>query len=39
MLMAALEPDDLLTRVFSAASAIIGLPLALWRGRTLGRAL
>jgi membrane protein DedA with SNARE-associated domain len=38
VLLLALETDDPLTRVFIAASAIIGLPLALWRGRTVGRA-
>jgi amino acid transporter len=30
--------DDTVTRGFIAASAIIGLPLALWRGRALRRA-
>jgi hypothetical protein len=30
--------DDTLTRGFIAASAIIGLPLAVWRGRALRRA-
>ena len=30
--------DDLGPRVFIAASAIIGLPLAIWRGRVLRRA-
>ena len=30
--------DDTLTRGFIAASAIIGLPLAVWRGQVLRRA-
>jgi amino acid transporter len=38
MLLAALIRDDAGTRGFIAASAIIGLPLALWRGRALCRA-
>lgn len=35
ILLLALETDDPWTRVFIAASAIIGLPLALWRGRAV----
>jgi amino acid transporter len=35
ILVLALKTDDLWTRVFIAASAIIGLPLALWRGRAV----
>jgi hypothetical protein len=35
VLTIALKEDDLKTRVFIAASAIIGLPLALWRGRVV----
>jgi amino acid transporter len=38
VLLASLVRDDLATRGFIAASAIIGLPLALWRGRVVGRA-
>jgi amino acid transporter len=38
ILLAALVRADWLTRGFIAASAIIGLPLALWRGRMVGRA-
>jgi amino acid transporter len=38
VLLLALIRDDLATRGFIAASAIIGLPLALWRGRVVGRA-
>ena len=38
ILLLALVRDDLATRGFIAASAIIGLPLALWRGRVVGRA-
>ncbi|MDP9105172.1 MAG: amino acid permease [Candidatus Eremiobacteraeota bacterium] len=38
VLLLALVRDDLATRGFIAASAIIGLPLALWRGRVVGRA-
>lgn len=35
ILLIALEGDDPATRVFIAAAAIIGLPLALWRGRAV----
>ena len=35
ILVMSLETDDPWTRVFIAASAIIGLPLALWRGRAV----
>ncbi|MBV8299730.1 MAG: APC family permease [Candidatus Eremiobacteraeota bacterium] len=38
VLVQALKTDDPLTRGFIAASAIIGLPLALWRGRSVRRA-
>ena len=38
ILLVALVRDDPGTRGFIAASAIIGLPLALWRGRMVGRA-
>jgi len=38
VLLLALVRDDPATRGFIAASAIIGLPLALWRGRMVGRA-
>jgi len=38
VLAIALEMDDPGTRGFIAASAIIGLPLALWRGRAVRRA-
>jgi amino acid transporter len=38
ILLAALVRDDMLTRGFIAASAIIGLPLAIWRGRVARRA-
>ncbi|HEY0382938.1 MAG TPA: APC family permease [Candidatus Elarobacter sp.] len=38
ILVAALVRADSLTRGFIAASAIIGLPLALWRGGTVRRA-
>jgi amino acid transporter len=41
ILLLSLQSDDPGTRGFIAASAIIGLPLALWRGRAVrtGRAL
>ena len=35
VLLLALQTDDIATRGFIAASAIIGLPLALWRGRVV----
>ncbi len=38
ILFSSLQTDDVQTRGFIAASAIIGLPLALWRGRVV-RAL
>ena len=38
VLLLALIRDDGATRGFIAASAIIGLPLALWRGRVVRRA-
>ena len=38
ILAAGFVRDDTVTRGFIAASAIIGLPLALWRGRALRRA-
>ncbi|MDQ6942450.1 MAG: APC family permease [Candidatus Eremiobacteraeota bacterium] len=38
ILLLALKADDPWTRGFIAASAIIGLPLALWRGRAVRRA-
>jgi hypothetical protein len=38
ILLAAFVRADWLTRGFIAASAMIGLPLALWRGRMVGRA-
>ena len=39
ILLLSLESDDPGTRGFIAASAIIGLPLALWRGRAVRRGL
>lgn len=39
ILLLALLHDDAATRGFIAVSAIIGLPLALWRGRTARRAV
>jgi hypothetical protein len=38
ILLLALVRDDAATRGFIAVSAIIGLPLALWRGRHADRA-
>ena len=38
ILLISLVRDDAATRGFIAASAIIGLPLALWRGRVVRRA-
>jgi amino acid transporter len=38
ILAASVFRDDLAPRVFIAASAIIGLPLAVWRGRVVRRA-
>jgi hypothetical protein len=39
ILLIALNGDDPRTRGFIAASAIIGLPLALWRGRVVRRGV
>ena len=39
ILLIALFRDDAATRGFIAASAIIGLPLALWRGRVVRRGV
>jgi amino acid transporter len=39
ILTAALVREDAAPRVFIAASAIIGLPLAVWRGRAPGQSL